>query len=262
MDVTAAILAGGLGTRLRSAVPDRPKVLAEVCGRPFITYLLDRLVEASFLEVVLLTGYRGRQVQETLGETYQGMRLLYSEEPQPLGTAGALRLGLPQLKGRQVLLLNGDSYCEVDLPAFWKWHELIESSASMVLVRVPDVSRFGHVDCDSAGRLVGFREKQAANGAGWINAGVYLLERALVEQLPMGPLSLERDLLPQWVARRLVWGMKCRGRFLDIGTPESYVEAESFLLETRRPSEEIAGIRHRSATARTVTSPRRSASGG
>ena len=124
MDVTAAILAGGLGTRLRPAVADRPKVLAPVGGRPYLTYLLDQLAGAGVREVVLLTGYAADEVRDALGDRYGRMRLRYSVEPAPLGTAGALRLALPLLAAPAVLLLNGDSYCDADLGAFRRSHRV------------------------------------------------------------------------------------------------------------------------------------------
>jgi NDP-sugar pyrophosphorylase family protein len=100
---------------------------------------------------------------------------------------------------------------------------------------VADVARFGQVQRDDKGLLVQFEEKGQSSGPGWINAGVYILERNILADLPMSyPLSLECDVLPGWVARRLVWGMECDARFLDIGTPESYAEAEAFFRSTLR----------------------------
>jgi NDP-sugar pyrophosphorylase family protein len=228
MHVTAAILAGGLGTRLRSVVADRPKVLAPVGGRPFLRYLLDQLAAAAIPKVVLLTGHGAGQVREAIGDTHGGLRLVYSAEPAPLGTGGALRHALPHLSGPAVLLLNGDSYCDVDLEEFARFHRAEPAGVGMVLVRVPDASRFGRVRLGRTGRVIRFEEKAATRAPGWINAGVYLLDRALVAELPAGRLSLEHDLLPGWVARRHVRGFRCEGRFLDIGTPRSYAEAERF----------------------------------
>jgi D-glycero-alpha-D-manno-heptose 1-phosphate guanylyltransferase len=227
--LTAAILCGGLGTRLRPAVADRPKALAPVRGRPFLTFLLDRLAAASVGEVVLLTGYRADQVYDALGHTYAGMGLLYSEEPAPLGTAGAVRHALPCLSGRTVLLLNGDSYCDVDLGAFAAFHRRHAADASLVLAPARDASRFGRVRTGPAGRVTHFEEKGSAPGAGWVNAGVYLFDRRLIEDLPPGrPASLERDVFSGWAGGGRLHGFRCRGRFLDIGTPESYAEAERF----------------------------------
>jgi NDP-sugar pyrophosphorylase family protein len=229
MEVTAAILAGGLGTRLRSVVADRPKVLAPIGGRPYLSYLLDQLAGASLREVVLLTGHGADQVRAALGDSYAGMRLRYSAEPRPLGTAGAVRHALSQLTAPTVLLLNGDSYCDVDINAFRRFHHAQEADASLALVRVADASRFGQVCRARDGHVVRFEEKSTTSAAGWINAGVYLLERALIEEVASDcPVSLERDLLPAWVRRRGVCGFRCEGPFLDIGTPQAYAEAERF----------------------------------
>ncbi len=134
-DVTAAILAGGLGTRLRSAVPDRPKVLAPVAGRPFLAHLLDRLVRASVRDVVLLAGHAADQVYAAFGDHHAGMRLTYSAEPAPLGTAGAVRHALPLLRSENILLMNGDSYYDADLAAFRRSHAEEPSAFGMVLAR-------------------------------------------------------------------------------------------------------------------------------
>src|SRR5258708_8781654 len=115
--VTSAILAGGLGTRLKIVVPDRPKPIADVQGRPFLTYLLDRLMKADLTDVVLCTGYRADQVRTALGEHYGTLKLNYSQESTALGTAGALRQALPFLNSDIVLVMNGDSICECDLNA-------------------------------------------------------------------------------------------------------------------------------------------------
>jgi NDP-sugar pyrophosphorylase family protein len=223
---TAAILAGGLGSRLRPVVADRPKVLAQVGGRPYLTYLLDRLADAGLREVVLLTGYRADLVWDTLGATYAGMRLVHSRETRPLGTAGALRLARPHLSAPTVLLLNGDSYCNADLHRFWRSHRRRNADLSLVVSRAADTSRFGRVDLRPDGRVAGFREKSAAGGPGWVNAGLYLLPRALIEAIEQGnAVSLEQDLFPSWLRTQRFFGYRTRSGCLDIGTPESYAEA-------------------------------------
>src|SRR5947209_15798882 len=149
--ITAAILAGGLGTRLRSAVGDRPKVLAPVHNRPYLTYLLDRLAEADLQNVVLLTGHGAEQVQRAVGRSYRGLHLIHSPEPSPLGTGGAVRWALPKLGSSAVLLLHGDSWCDVDLVAFATFHERKHADLSLVLAEVPEVARFGRVQVMRAG---------------------------------------------------------------------------------------------------------------
>src|ERR1700722_3432997 len=135
-NITAAILAGGLGTRLRPVVADRPKVLALVRARPYLAYLLDQLVSAGVTQTVLLTGYGAEQVRATFGDLYGGMRLAYSAEPQPLGTAGALGYALPRMESDSVLVLNGDSYCDVALAEFTAFHQNHDGEASLVLTQV------------------------------------------------------------------------------------------------------------------------------
>ncbi len=227
--VTAAILAGGLGTRLRSRIADRPKVLAPVHGRPYLAYLLEQLAGAGVGTVVLLTGYLGDQVRSTFGDRYAGLRLVYSCEPSPRGTAGALRLALPSLPSSTILLLNGDSYCAVSLLDFWTVHSKRAADFSLVLSSVKNCSRYGRVQMDPEGRVLRFEEKSEARGPGWINAGIYLINRALIQEVPAdAPVSLERDMFPLWMTQKNCFGFPTQGRFLDIGTPESYSQAEAF----------------------------------
>ena len=232
--ITAAILAGGLGTRLRPMVADRPKVLAQVGDRPFIFYLLDQLAAVRVREVVLCTGYLAHQVRDTLGETYGPMNLLYSQEPSPLGTGGALCFALPLLESEPVLVLNGDSFCEANLRAFCLVHRLRGAQASLLLAEVTDTGRFGWVALDEEGRITGFREKGKATGGGWVNGGIYLINRALLETIPpQQTVSLEQDLFPAWIGRGL-YGFRSQGRFIDIGVPESLAGAETFFHQENR----------------------------
>jgi len=244
--ITGAILAGGLGTRLRSVVSDRPKVLALVRGKPFLAYLLDQLGQADIRRVVLLTGYKGEQIEKTFGSRYGNIDLEYSAETEPLGTAGALRLALPKLFANAtaagtVLMLNGDSFCAADLTGLREFHtnpkrqrggisSVTENKgASIVLTHVPDTSRFGKVEVTADDRVERFVEKQAAGGAGWINAGIYLIPQQFVEQIPTGrAVSIEREMFPAWSQAGNLRGFQGQGEFLDIGTPESYRAAEEF----------------------------------
>jgi NDP-sugar pyrophosphorylase family protein len=150
-DVPAVILAGGLGTRLRRVVADRPKVLADVGGRPFLAILLDQLAGAGVRSAILCTGYLGEQVESQFGRSYGPLALRYSRETTPLGTGGALRLAASHVDSNVMLVLNGDSYCDADLPGFVAWHHSRNSRASIVLVRASDASRFGRVAVGGGG---------------------------------------------------------------------------------------------------------------
>jgi histidinol-phosphate phosphatase family protein len=225
---TAMILAGGVGSRLRSVVSDRPKVLASIHGRPFLAYLLDVLDRAGVREVVLCTGYMAEFVEETLGTRFGRMRLVYSRESTPLGTGGAIRAALGRVDAKSLLIFNGDSFCEADLASMAAVHCARRAKATILLTEVPDTARFGRVWIDDDGQLLTFEEKGAHAGPGWINAGVYFVQRELLESIPAGhAVSLERDVFPSWIGRGL-YGHPVHGRFLDIGTPESFAEAEAF----------------------------------
>jgi D-glycero-alpha-D-manno-heptose 1-phosphate guanylyltransferase len=234
-EITTAILAGGLGTRLRSVIADRPKVLAEVQRRPFLEYLLDQLSATKLRDVVLCTGHMGEQIRKKLGETYGPLRLFYSQEPSPLGTGGALRFALPMLTSDPVLVMNGDSFCSADLRSFWRWHGAQGAKVSLLLTYQPDTQRYGRVHLQPDGRILRFSEKDAQNGPGWMNGGIYLIQRSLLQAIPEGrAISLERNLFPSWVDRGL-YGY-CNGdRFLDIGIPEAYDAADQFFTKGGLP---------------------------
>lgn len=227
-DVTAVILAGGVGSRLKSVVSDRPKGLAEVNGRPFLAFLLDQLRNAGAARVVFSTGYLAPQIEEAFGDEFRGMRIGYSRETTALGTGGGLRLAADSVVSPILLVLNGDSSCEVDLTAFLTDALRHGRSPALVLSRQTDTSRFGRVELAPDGRIISFREKGESAGEGWINAGIYALPRDLVMAIPAGrPVSLEREVFPDWIGQGLR-AFPAEGRFLDIGTPESYAAAADF----------------------------------
>lgn len=226
----AAILVGGLGTRLAAVVSDRPKPLAEVGGRPFLDRLFEQLAAAGVPEAVLLTGHMGDRVEARYGAAHGAVAVRYSHEETPMGTGGALRLALSHLATPTVLLLNGDSFVDVDVRALLADHAKRPGpSATMTLVHVPDASRYGRVEIDPERAVTSFVEKGGDASPGWINAGVTAIDRSLIEALPEGqPLSLERDAMPGWAAARQLFGFPTEGRFIDIGTPTSYAESQTF----------------------------------
>ncbi len=227
-DISAVILAGGKGTRLRSIIPDRPKALVEIRGRPFLTFLLDQLVSSNALNVVLCTGYMADEVHERLGDTYKSLKLIYSKEQKPLGTGGALRLALPYLNSDPVLVMNGDSYINADLNSYVDWFFLKDRKAALLLTRVPDTDRFGIVKVDKDENILSFKEKEMDQRIGWINAGVYLLRKSTLKSIrPRKAFSLELDFFPSLVGKGL-YGYRCEARFLDIGTPQSYSKVDAF----------------------------------
>ena len=230
---TALILVGGAGTRLRPVVADRPKALAEVGGHPFLERLLAQLSQANLNihRVVLCTGYMGDRVQKALGERYGQLELIYSHESSPLGTAGAIRNALPLIPSWPVLVLNGDSFCDLDLAAYSAHHQAKNASASIALTRVNKPERYGQVEINDSDEIVRFSEKGQGDGSGWVNAGIYLLTCPVVESIATGrAVSIEYDIFPAWIGRRL-YGYRGGQHFIDIGTPASYAQANRFFEE-------------------------------
>lgn len=226
ISVHVLILAGGLGTRLRSLVSDRPKVLAEVAGRPFITYLLDQLAQAGFQAATLLTGYKGDMVEHELGLAYRGIQLGYSVEESPLGTGGAIRAAARVIACEELLVLNGDTFFDVD------FRQLVQTARTgmdlMACRRVPDVGRYGAVQVDPRGRVSALAEK-GPQGPGLINAGIYVLHRESIASWPEPQFSIETDYFPQRLAAERLYGEPCDGAFIDIGVPDDLRRAHEVL---------------------------------
>jgi D-glycero-alpha-D-manno-heptose 1-phosphate guanylyltransferase len=221
----AIVLAGGLGTRLRAVVSDLPKPMAPVAGRPFLAWILDRLADAGFGRVVLAVGYRHEAIRDHFGIAYRGMSLAYSVEETPLGTGGAMRLAIDHVDASPVFVLNGDTYLEVDYPAMRAAHRAHEVELTVAVARVADVSRYGSLEIKDD-RICGFLEKGSL-GPGYINAGVYLMARGLVETIPVGTgHSFENELLMPRVAELCPLAFRADGLFIDIGVPEDYERAQ------------------------------------
>lgn len=225
MDVV--VLAGGLGTRLRGVLADTPKVLAPVDGRPFLDHLLDHLARQGAGRVILALGYLAERVIEHLERTPPVLPVLTVVEPTPLGTAGALRLVLPQTAGPAILVMNGDSWMDADLGRFVAHWRRSGRDGAMVAVQVEDVASFGTLAVSDAGDLLGFAEKASdRHGPGLINAGAYLFGRDLLDRLDAFPgPSLEHDVLERLPAGTLAVHISERAGFIDIGTPERLARA-------------------------------------
>lgn len=227
--ITAFILTGGLGTRLRPVTGDLPKVLAPVAGRPFLEYLLCYLRNQGVSDIVLCTGYGAEEIRNYFmdGSPY-GITIRYSREEHTMGTGGAIKYAEPLIVGERLLVLNGDSLVRFDLNRLLGMHLRKDARASMVLVRVPDKKRFGSVSVSADGQVTAFNEK-SGNGSGLINAGIYLLERDVLSFIPPNQkISIEYDVFPNLIGRRL-YGQVADGPFIDIGTPESYRDAQAVL---------------------------------
>jgi D-glycero-alpha-D-manno-heptose 1-phosphate guanylyltransferase len=224
----ALILAGGFGTRLKSVIADHPKILAPVGGRPFVTHILDQLARAGFSSAVLATGHLAEAVEKVLGSRYDSLKLEYSPEPAPLGTAGAIAHARSLLLPGGCLVMNGDSICLADLASYWNWAVGRKAAVALLLAHVEDARRFGTVRLNGD-VIVSFEEKGSDAVAEWINAGVYYLSDSLLDSLEQGQrASFERDILPRWIGKGM-YGWTTDAPFLDIGLPESYASATGFM---------------------------------
>jgi NDP-sugar pyrophosphorylase family protein len=227
--VDTVILTGGQGSRLRAAVSDRPKTMASIKGRPFLDLLLGHLQGSGFCRFILCVGYMADYISDYYRQSPDPTReLIISREILPLGTAGALKNAESLLGGDFFLVVNGDSFCPADLPAFIDFHQKQDALASLVLTQAEEAGSYGTVVLGRDNRIVEFKEK-SSSGPGWINAGLYLFNRDLLSLIPRGSYSsLEQDMFPRLVEERFL-GFITREPLIDIGTPERYIEAQRSL---------------------------------
>ena len=223
----ALILAGGLGTRLKSVVSDVPKPMAEVAGKPFVEYILLYLKEFVVERVVFSIGYKAEAFQKYFGKKYQGIEIEYVIEKEPLGTGGALKYGLEHCIQNDILVLNGDTFFNIELDDLWIFHKLHQADFTMALREVENASRYGTVQLNDSGEITAFVEKQGIEDEGLINAGIYILNKSIFNlyQLPE-KFSLEKDFLEMHLSELNLFGCICEGYFIDIGIPEDYKKAQ------------------------------------
>lgn len=223
----AILLCGGMGTRLRSVVADRPKPMADICGKPFLQYLLEMLRDKGITEVIFALGYMGEMIEEYFqdGSAF-GLKIAYSYEEEPLGTGGAIRNALPKILEEEVLVLNADTYFPMDYQGLYRFHQENDGDFSLATRAVPDISRYGAVRRDAAGRILAWNEKLEDGGqplAGEINGGIYVMKKSLIAEIPEGKQSLEQDCVPKWLSEgKRIFGLPFEGYFMDIGIPKDY----------------------------------------
>jgi mannose-1-phosphate guanylyltransferase len=233
--VQALVLAGGEGTRLRPLTLTTPKPVMPLAGRPFLSFMLDWVHSHGADEVILSCGFMSDEVKSVLGDIYDGMRLRHVTEDEPLGTAGPVRLAYDEdLLEERVLVLNGDVLTDIDLTAELEQHERTGARATLALYPVEDTSSYGVVPTDDQGQVTEFIEKGSGEApTNRINAGAYVLERDVVESIPAGrAVSFELEVFPSLVGGGL-YGYDAAGYWIDIGTPERYLEATWDLLAGR-----------------------------
>ena len=220
----AIVLAGGFGTRLRAVVPDVPKPMAPVAGRPFLELLLQSLSCQGVRRVVFSLGYKAEVITNHFGHCYRDMALTYAIEDAPLGTGGAVRQALSHCHSDHAVVLNGDTYLEIEIS---RLENLWQRNRQPLIVarEVADTARYGRMEAKND-QVVRFAEK-TASGPGLINVGCYLFPKHLLDVFPLGkPFSLEQDYLMRAVQSESFGLFVTRGRFIDIGVPEDYARAQ------------------------------------
>ncbi len=222
----AVILAGGFGTRLSHVVSNVPKPMAPVYGKPFLSYLMDRLVEAGITRIVLATGYKHECIESYFGASYRGAEIIYSQETTPLFTGGAILQAAQYIESDNLVVLNGDTLFDIDLQKLYDFHVQRQANLSIALRHVNDTSRYGSVTCANE-RIVEFKEKDASIGDGDINGGIYLINHTwlISQELPV-KFSFEKELMQPMAGQDSFYGLSFNSYFIDIGIPEDYWRAQ------------------------------------
>lgn len=219
----AILLAGGLGTRLRSVVSDRPKPMAIIEGKPFMEYVVHELLKYGIQDIIFAVGYKGSMVEEYFKDgSGFGIKASYAYEEELLGTAGAIKNAGRFVTGDQFFVLNADTFYQMDYSRLIEIKERKELHMALVLRQVQDVSRYGEAVLEDA-HLIRFNEKSEENRPGTINGGIYLMDQTLLSEIPEGKVSLENDMIPRWMKQgKRLGGMVSEGYFIDIGVPEDF----------------------------------------
>ena len=239
----AILLCGGLGTRLRSVVSDRPKPMADIAGKPFLHYFVRMLSEKGVERFVFALGYMGEQIEAYFqdGREY-GISIVYSYEESPLGTGGAIRNALSKMQEEDVLILNADTYFDTDYRSLFQEQSGKCADMTVASREIEDISRYGAIVKDTDGRILRWNEKKSGSGettpnsvetlarsgetapkSGEINGGIYVMKKSLIEKIPAGKQSLENDCIPVWLSHSVkIHALPSDGYFMDIGVPADY----------------------------------------
>jgi len=237
----AVLLVGGMGTRLRSVCPALPKPLAPIGNQSFLHLLVRQLRSQSIKRVVMCTGHLADQIESQFGDGHDwGMEIQYSKEMYPRGTAGAIKLADRYLAcGGKFLVLNGDSFLDVDFSELIDFHRRHGGLVTIAGCRVANTMRYGTVCIDTSNRVTAFKEKTGVQTPGLVNSGVYVFSPSILEHIPDGAASLERDIIPR-LLHLGVYALEQQGLFIDIGTPDDYYRAREIYddldrLASRKP---------------------------
>lgn len=223
------ILAGGKGTRLQEVVSDLPKPMAPINGRPFLSYVLDDIYKQGCRRVVLSTGYMHETIEAHYGNKYNGdMEIVYSVETSPLGTGGAVKQALEMIQAEQCIVMNGDTFFNVDIGELLNKHQNWNADLTIALKEMHDFDRYGTVKTDGA-KVLAFQEKTKVD-KGYINGGVYAISKTIFERIPTPvAFSFEVDFISAYFNELNIMAVPFEGYFIDIGIPHDYYKAQNEL---------------------------------
>tara|TARA_Y100000310_G_scaffold316318_1_gene367882 strand:- start:17935 stop:19998 length:2064 start_codon:yes stop_codon:yes gene_type:complete len=231
----AVILVGGFGTRLQKVVSDKPKPLAPIAGKPFLEYQINRLKKQNIIDIVLCTGYLGYQIEDYFGDgSAFGVNIEYSKEDSPLGTAGAIKNAENFLKNEEeFLVLNGDTYAEIDFNKLIDFHKNYNTLISLSLNKSQEKERFGNVIIDSDNNVMEFREKDSKSSSNLINTGTYIFKKEILNLIPIGKkVSLETEIFPKILKKCEAKGYVWEGYHIDIGIPDAFHKFRKWILKS------------------------------
>ena len=221
------ILAGGLGTRLRKVVNNKPKVLAEINGIPFLELILKQINKEGYKEVNLLIGYKGHMIKSYFGDNFKDIKIIYTQEKELLGTGGAIKNAANNSPDNKLLILNGDTYHSISKRCFT--NKAIKCKNAIVCKKIKDPSRYGVVKMNEKNLIINFNEKNIIEGTFYINTGTYLLDKEKLLTFNKKIFSLEKEYFPILIKEQILEGVILDGDFIDIGIPEDLEKAQRLL---------------------------------
>lgn len=222
------ILCGGFGTRLQSVVSNTPKPLAQISGTPFLEIVLNYFSKQGYKRFILGTGYLNESFNY-LQKKFTNLTIEFSIETIPLGTGGAVVNALPMIQSNQLIVLNGDSFLSVQLPELELFHQNKQADISFCLSYQENTSRYSRVSLDKKNQILKFEDKDPQGKPGFINSGVVCINQELLKKAPSAPFIFEDDFITPKLNNIKAFGFEVPGRFIDIGIPESYKLAQSYL---------------------------------
>lgn len=235
-NIDVVILCGGLGTRLKGVVNDRPKPMAEINGLPFLDILIDYVANCGFTRFILCVGYKGDFIKKYYEDKENGLTFFVSQEDKPLGTAGAIKNAEPFIKSDIFLVLNGDSFCPININDFLTFHINKKALLSIALTHTEHSSDYGIIRINDNQKILSFTEKTRVNNISLINAGVYFFDKTILKEIKTGQkVSLEYDLFPA-ILNKDIYGYVTNEKLIDIGTPERLEMAKEYFLKGKNSS--------------------------